>query len=115
MTPGPQPEPAVPQAPRLPVARVRWYHKLAAVLFATVCLEIGCYLTVFPWTSSTTNFAAYHPEWGQYLDNPYVRGAISGLGVVNLYIAFVEIFHLRRFARRKPSAPVTGVRASSQP
>jgi hypothetical protein len=30
----------------------------------------------------------------------YVRGAISGLGVVNLYVAFVEIFRLRRFARR---------------
>jgi len=29
-----------------------------------------------------------------------VRGAISGLGVVNLYVSFVEIASLRRFARR---------------
>ena len=32
--------------------------------------------------------------------NTYLRGAISGLGVVNLYIAVVEAFRLRRFARR---------------
>jgi hypothetical protein len=30
----------------------------------------------------------------------YVRGAVSGLGAVNLYISFVEILRLRRFARR---------------
>jgi hypothetical protein len=97
MTPAePQPGSAAPPAP----GPQRWYHRLLAVLFATICLEIGCYLAVFPWTSSTTDFAAIHPHWGQYLDNLYVRGAISGLGLVNLYIALVEIFRLRRFARR---------------
>jgi hypothetical protein len=35
-----------------------------------------------------------------YWDNLYVRGAVSGLGAVNLYISLVEIFRLRRFARR---------------
>ena len=40
------------------------------------------------------------PEWHRFWDNSYVRGAISGLGVVNLYISFLEIFRLRRFARR---------------
>jgi hypothetical protein len=30
----------------------------------------------------------------------YVRGAVSGLGVANLYISFAEIFRLKRFARR---------------
>jgi len=29
-----------------------------------------------------------------------VRGAVSGLGIVNVYISLVEIFRLRRFARR---------------
>jgi hypothetical protein len=28
----------------------------------------------------------------------YVRGAISGLGVVNLYISLGEVFRLRRFS-----------------
>jgi hypothetical protein len=28
----------------------------------------------------------------------YVRGAISGLGVLNLYISLGEVFRLRRFS-----------------
>ena len=28
----------------------------------------------------------------------YVRGAISGIGVVNLYISLGEVFRLRRFS-----------------
>ena len=111
MTPAdPQPGSAVPPGPApvgtpaadegRGVAPRRWYHRLLAVLFATICLEIGCYLAVFPWTSSTTDFAAAHPQWRGDLENLYVRGAISGLGLVNLYIAAVEILRLRRFARR---------------
>jgi hypothetical protein len=104
MTPAePQPpsgvSPAPPSAPPSG-APSRWYHKLSAVLFATICLEIGCYLAIFPWTSSANDFGAFRPEWRQYWDNPYVRGGISGLGLVNLYIALAEIFRLRRFARR---------------
>lgn len=88
----------------MPVERpvYRWYHKTSAVLFITFCLEIGFFLLFFPWTEywDGNYFSAFVPEWHQYWDNLYVRGAISGLGAVNIYISFVEIFHLRRFARR---------------
>ena len=92
---GPMPMPAPP-----PV--YRWYHKTFAVVLIAFCLEIGLFLLIFPWTEywEANYFAAFVPEWHQYWDNMYVRGAISGLGVVNLYISFVEIFRLRRFARR---------------
>lgn len=78
----------------------RWYHKMWAVLFCTFCLEIGCFLLVFPWTSYANDFAAFRPAWRAYCDNPYVRGAISGLGLVNIYISFLEILRLRRFVKR---------------
>ena len=79
-----------------------WYHKMSAVLFITFCLEIGLFLLIFPWTEYWDNnfFSALIPDWLQYWDNMYVRGAVSGLGVVNLYICLVEILRLRRFARR---------------
>ena len=82
--------------------RIRWYHKMSAVLFITFCLEIGFFLLIFPWTEfwDSNYFSAVIPEWHQYWDNMYVRGAISGLGVVNLYISFVEMFRLRRFSKR---------------
>ncbi len=80
----------------------RWYHKMSAVLLITFCLEIGLFLLIFPWTDTWENnyFAALAPSLRQYWDNMYVRGAISGLGVINLYISLVEVFRLRRFAKR---------------
>ena len=79
----------------------RWYHKMSAVLLITFCLEIGLFLLIFPWTEYWDNnyFAALAPQLRQYWDNMYVRGAISGLGVINLYISLAEVFRLRRFAR----------------
>ena len=103
MMPDEQPE-APAAAPLAPVERptYHWYHKMSAVLFITFCLEVGLFLLIFPWTEYWDNnyFSVFIPEWHTYWDNMYVRGAISGLGIVNLYISFVEIFRLRRFAKR---------------
>jgi hypothetical protein len=88
----------------IPVPRpeYRWFHKMSAVLFATFCLEIGCFLLIFPWTDywDSNYFSALVPAFRQYWDNMYVRGALSGIGVMNLYIAFGEMLRLRRFSRR---------------
>ncbi len=104
MSPGERPpeSAAVSGAEAAPPSRpaYRWYHKMTAVLFATFCLEIGFFLLIFPWTPWANDFAAFRPGWTEYWDNPYIKGAISGLGAVNLYIAFVEVSRLRRFARR---------------
>jgi hypothetical protein len=98
MTPAePQPPAAAPAAP---AAHYGWGRKLWAVLFATFCLEIGFFLLIFPWSPYAADFALFRPEWRAFWDNTFVRGAISGLGVVNLYVSFVEIASLRRFAKR---------------
>lgn len=87
----------------IPVERpvYRWYHKMSAVLLITFCLEIGLFLLIFPWTEywDTNYFATLRPEWRAWWDNMYVRGAFSGLGVVNLYISLAEVLRLRRFAK----------------
>jgi hypothetical protein len=104
MTPAdPQPPaaaPAPPESAPAPGAPHRESRRLWAVLFATLCLDVGFFLLVFPWTPDAANFALYRPEWRAYWDNTFVRGAISGLGVVNLYFAFVEIAALCRSAKR---------------
>ena len=89
-------ESAAPEQP--PEPQYRWFHKVSAVVFITFCLDIGLFLLIFPWTDYWDNFAAFVRAWRPYLDNMYVRGAISGLGVVNLYISLGEVFRLRRFS-----------------
>jgi len=96
-------EAAAPQGPvALPRPAYRWHHKMTAVLFVTFCLELGFFLLIFPWTDywDSNFFSSLVPEWHQYWENLYVRGAVSGLGAMNLYISFGEILRLRRFARR---------------
>jgi hypothetical protein len=82
----------------------RWYHILPALLLIVFCIELGTFLIVFPWTGlwDSNLFSSIRPEWHGWREvwnNAYVRGAISGLGVINLYIALGEIFRLRRFSR----------------
>ena len=95
---------APPPPPPRPMAQpeYRWYHKLSALIFILFCMELGAFLLLFPWTDYWDHnfFSALVPEWHNVWDNSYVRGAISGLGVVNFYIAFLEILRLRRFAGR---------------
>jgi len=91
-------DPSAPAPDARPVWR--WYHKMSAVLLITFCLEIGIFLAIFPWTEYwDRNYFATLVRWRPYWENLYVRGAITGLGVVNLYISLSELFRLRRFSR----------------
>ena len=105
MPPDSQP-PATAGTVRAPMAvpppKYHWYQKVSAVVFITFCLEIGLYLSIVPWTDSWDGnyFSGLLPQMKPYWDNLYVRGAVSGLGAVNIYISLFEIFRLRRFARR---------------
>jgi hypothetical protein len=100
--------PIDPQTP--PVAQIeqaapdpvyRWYHKTAALLSIVFCLEVGVVLLVFPWSDYWDNnfFATWLPKFHELWGNSYLRGGVSGLGVVNIAIAFGELFRLRRFSK----------------
>jgi hypothetical protein len=80
--------------------RYRWYHKMAGVMTAIFCFELGVFLLVYPWASEwDLNYLAFLPIWARSVwSSPYFRGAVSGLGILNIYISFVEVFRLRRFS-----------------
>lgn len=102
-TSGTEPMADVPPSPPPPEDHgSRWFHKVWAVLLVTFCLEIGLFLLVFPWTEAWDNnyFANSIARIRQVWDNMYLRGAVSGLGLVNLYICAAEALRLRRFAKK---------------
>ena len=77
----------------------RWYHKLGAVAASVLAFELGVFLLIFPWVTEWDLNAAFLPGWSRELwTNPYVRGAVSGLGLLNIYISVLEVFRLRRFS-----------------
>ncbi|GAB4363988.1 MAG: hypothetical protein OHK0021_07820 [Bryobacter sp.] len=77
-----------------------WMHKLSAILFVVLCFEVGLFLIVFPWLEAwrLNSLAGFSPEWSTLWMNFHFRGAVSGLGLINLYISIAEAFRLRRFA-----------------
>ena len=85
-----------------------WLEKTAALLFVLLCFEIGLFLLVFPWLdawdrswfSNLSITIGDHP-WERIWDSPWFRGAVSGIGAVNIFISLVEIVRLRRFAEPK--------------
>lgn len=103
MTPVQPEQTGPPQAQ--PVSR--WYHKVWSVLLIAFCLEIGLFLLIFPWTETwdVNYFASSIARVREYWDNMYLRGAVSGLGLINLYISAAEAWRLRRFAKRRRLSP----------
>ena len=77
---------------------VSWYQRFGALLFVIFCFEVGVFLLVFPWLDPWPNnwVADLLPGMSRTWENPYFRGAVSGLGAVNLYISFSEVFRLKR-------------------
>ena len=80
------------------------YRGLGNLFVAILCFEMGLFLLAFPWSHywSLNYFGWVSPEWREIWMNPYFRGAVSGLGLVNFYVALAEVFRMPRF--RRPSA-----------
>jgi hypothetical protein len=84
--------------PPLPRA-FHWSEKVLGLVYAVFCLMIGLLLLILPWTDIwDVNYFANLPKWRGFWDNLYFRGAISGVGVINLYLWLLEVFQLRRFS-----------------
>ena len=57
---------------------------------------MGLLLVLLPWSSfwDRNYFAELVPALGAWLTNNYVRGAVTGLGVVNLLAALADLSEL---------------------
>ena len=71
---------------------------LSQIVFLLFCLEVGLVLLLLPWTLLWDNnyFFSLQPRHGSLWLSNYLRGAISGLGMVNLWMAVEEIQRIRR-------------------
>jgi len=78
-------------------------HWLLLLCFALFCFEIGIFLVVFPWMDnwSLNYLPGAFPRLDEFWEEPALKGAISGLGVVNIYVAILQL--MRLFRRSDPS------------
>ena len=86
--------------------------KLTVIFFIVICLQAGILLMILPWM----NFGVLG-DWGnnfllafvtektglpilrQAVASNWFRGAVTGLGILNIFIAFWEIAHFKQSVR----------------
>lgn len=75
-------------------------NRVLHALLILLCFELGVLLGILPWSAfwERNYFLQRHPALIPYLLNPYVRGAVSGLGLLDIGIAAGMI------RRRTPTA-----------
>ena len=77
------------------------------ILYILFCFELGVFLLILPWVSLWTHnyFVAECPWFSSLALNHFTRGAISGLGLADIWLAFYELWRLmRQFGAVRPRA-----------
>jgi hypothetical protein len=74
------------------------------LFFALYCVEAGLFFTIVPWTMIWTLNPLLHSSIavGSFTDNPFVRGFISGIGLLHLMIGIHDIILIVRARRSEP-------------
>jgi hypothetical protein len=72
--------------------------RLLTILYVIVCFEIGVFLFVLPWLTiwSRNYFVNHYPIVSVIALNYFVRGAISGVGLADIWLAIFELWRLRK-------------------
>jgi hypothetical protein len=72
--------------------------RLLTIAYIVFCFEIGVFLFVFPWVAlwSKNYFVDHYPLFATIVRNYFFRGAVSGLGLADIWMAFYELWRLRR-------------------
>lgn len=78
-----------------------WGRRAGLVLYILICLEVGMLLMVVPWTRVWSNnvFLLRHLVLRAWAMQGFVRGAISGLGLINLWLGIWEGVHYQERPR----------------
>ena len=77
------------------------------LLFIAFSLELGSVLMVIPWLAfwDRNYFAQLLPPLYELMTNNFVRGAVSGLGLINVLVGLTELVAL--VMRRTSERPVS--------
>jgi hypothetical protein len=82
-------------------------ERLTVIFFIILCLLLGFYLILSPWDTLFGNWSDNYllalvtegtglPVLQRAVTSNWFRGAVTGLGVLNIVIAFWEIAHFEK-------------------
>lgn len=73
------------------------------LFLAIYCIEAGLFFTIVPWTRAwaLNPLLHNHASIAAWADNPFVRGFVSGFGIVHLLIGVHDVVVILRARRRR--------------
>ncbi len=74
-----------------------WAQRVWLLVFVLFCLEVGIILTWCPWTKlwNENSILLSYPRLRDFLMLGFVRGVISGLGLINIWMGISEAIRYR--------------------
>lgn len=79
-----------------------WLQRLSLAVLVIFCLYLGLLISVLPWWHEMWDhnpMLLQHPAARAFLMQGWVRGAVSGLGLLDLWIGISELIHYRDYRR----------------
>ena len=75
--------------------------RLLKIIYILYSIEAGVFLLLLPWMSFwDTNYLTYqYPQILPVITNPFFKGAVLGLGIVNLMTGINEIVHIKKLSK----------------
>jgi hypothetical protein len=75
--------------------------RLLTILYIVFCFELGVALFVLPWAALWIKnyFVDSYPWVSNIARNYFVRGAVSGIGLADIWLAVYEAWRFRRELR----------------
>ena len=89
-----------PSAAKASATAPVWLQRLSLLVLVLFCVYLGVLVTVLPWWPRIWDHNAFilaHPPLAHILHNGAVRGMISGLGLLDIWIGLSEAIHYRDF------------------
>jgi hypothetical protein len=77
-----------------------WLQRLSLAVLVIFCLYLGLLIAVLPWWKEMwdrNGLLLQYPTLHSFLTRGPVRGLISGIGVLDLWIGFSELIHYRDY------------------
>jgi hypothetical protein len=82
-----------------------WLQRMSLFVLVLFCVYLGVLVMVLPWWPRMWDqniFLLARPQLAGVLHNGAVRGLISGLGALDIWIGISEAIHYRESRRQRP-------------
>lgn len=90
-----------------------WLQRILVSIYVLFCMTLGMALVTLPWLGNwfDDGLVAHWPALQHFLQLGFVRGAISGLGLIDIWLGVLEAVHYRghRPPAPNPAPGLTGI------